>query len=99
MGGGDVDVNECAVGGDLLGVSGTQTHKQLCIWVEKWPRTGSQPARETAEFRPSPRRALLLEVINDRGDAWNVATPCDRAANKMCGVVAKLVQSVAVYMI
>ena len=68
MGGGDVWSNGCAVGGDLSGVSGLQTPKNSSIWIEKRLRNGSETARETAEFRPSPRPALLLETMNDRGE-------------------------------
>ena len=69
MSGSDVGANGCAVGGDILGVSGPQNPKNSSIWIEKWLRNGSGTARETAEFRPHPRPALLLEVINDRGES------------------------------
>ena len=39
------------------------------VWIEKRLRNGSGTSRETAEFRPSPRPALLLEVVNDRGES------------------------------
>ena len=45
-----------------------QKPKFSSIWVEKRLRNGSETARETAEFRPRSRPALLLEVINDRGE-------------------------------
>jgi hypothetical protein len=34
----------------------------------KVERNGSETARETAVYRPRSRPALLLEVINDRGE-------------------------------
>ena len=68
-GGVDVEANGCAVDGDILGVSGPQNPKNSSIWIEKRLRNGSGTARETAEFRPHPRPALLLEVINDRGES------------------------------
>ena len=68
MGGGDGGTNGCVVGGWALGVSGPQKPKFSSIWVEKRLRNGSETARETAEFRPRSRPALLLEVINDRGE-------------------------------
>jgi hypothetical protein len=69
MGGGDAGTNGCAVGGEALGVSGSQKPKFSSIWVEKRTRNGSRTARETAEYRPRSRPALLLEVINDRGES------------------------------
>ena len=68
MGEGDGGTNGCIVGGWALGVSGPQKPKFSSIWVEKRLRNGSETARETAEFRPRSRPALLLEVINDRGE-------------------------------
>ena len=47
MGGGNVGANVCAVGGDLLGVSGPQKPKQSSIWVEK------RTAQKRPEKRPS----------------------------------------------
>ena len=69
MGGSDVGANRCAVGGDLLGVSGPQNPKNSSIWIEKRLRNGSGTSRETAEFRPSLWPALLLEVLYDRGES------------------------------
>ena len=69
MGGSDVGANRCAVGGDLLGVSGPQNPKNSSIWIEKRLRNGSGTARETAEFWPHPWPALLLEVTSDRGES------------------------------
>ena len=66
MGGGDGGTNGCVVVAGALGVSDPQ--KLSSIWVEKRLRNGSETARETAEFRPWSRPALLLEVINDRGE-------------------------------
>ena len=68
MGGGDGGTNGCVVGGWALGVSGPQKPKFSSIWVEKRLRNGPETARETAEYRPRSRPALLLEVINDRGE-------------------------------
>ena len=68
-GGVDVEANGCAVDGDILGVSGPQNPKNSSIWIEKRLRNGSGTARETAEFRPSLWPALLLEVVNDRGES------------------------------
>ena len=68
MGGGDGGTNGCAVGGGLSRVSGPQKPKISPIRVEKWLRNGSGTAGGTAEFRPRSRPALLLEVINDRGE-------------------------------
>ena len=59
-GGGDVWANGCAVGGNLLGVSVPQNPKKSSTRIEKRLRNGSGTARETSEFRPSPRQALLL---------------------------------------
>jgi hypothetical protein len=64
MGGGDIGVNGSAVGVELLGVSGPQKPEFSPIWIEERLRTGG-----TAEYRPNPRPALLLEVINDRGES------------------------------
>ena len=47
MGGGDVGANVCAVGGDLLGVSGPQKPKIAVHW-----------GRETAQERPEERPSL-----------------------------------------
>ena len=69
MSGGDVGADGCAVGGDLLGVYGHENPIFLSIRVEKRLRNGSATAGETAEFRPRSRSALLLEVINDRGES------------------------------
>ena len=68
MGGGDGGTNGCVVVAGALGVSGPQKPKFSSIWVEKRLRNGSETARETAEFRPRSRPALLLEVMNDRGE-------------------------------
>ena len=68
MRGGDVGADGCVVGGDHLGVSGPQNPTFCPFWVEKRLRNGSETAGETAEFRPRSRPALLLEVINDRGE-------------------------------
>jgi hypothetical protein len=68
MGGGDGGTNGCVVGASAIGVSGLQKPKFSSIWVEKRRRDGSETARETAEFRPRSRPALLLEVMNDRGE-------------------------------
>jgi hypothetical protein len=65
MGGVDGEANGCAVGGELLGVSGSQKPKCSSIWVEERLRYGS----EMAEYRPRSRPALLLEVINDHGES------------------------------
>ena len=64
MGGGDIGVNGSAVGVELLGVSGPQKPEFSSIWIEERLRNGG-----TAEYRPNPRPALLLEVINDRGES------------------------------
>ena len=40
-GDGDVGGNVCAVGGDILGVSGPQNPKNSSIWIEERPRNGS----------------------------------------------------------
>ena len=69
MGGSDVGANRCAVGGDLLGVSGPRNPKNSSIWIEKRLRNGSGTARETAKSRPSPRPTLFLEVVNDCGES------------------------------
>ena len=69
MGGGDGGTNGCVVGGEALGVSGPQKPKFSSIWVEKRLRNGKETARGTADFRPRSRPALLLEVINDRGES------------------------------
>ena len=68
MGGGDGGTNGCVVGGEALGVSGPQKPKFSSIWVGKRLRNGSETATETADYRPRSRPALLLEVINDRGE-------------------------------
>ena len=68
MGGGDGGTNGCVVGAGALGVYGPQKPKFSPIWVEKRLRNGSETARETTDFRPRSRPALLLEVINDRGE-------------------------------
>ena len=68
MGASDGGTNGCVVGAGAIGVSGPQKPKFSSIWVEKRLRNGSETARETAEFRPRSRPALLLEVINDRGE-------------------------------
>ena len=68
MGGGDGGTNGCVVVAGALGVSGPQKPKFSSIWVEKRLRNGSETAREKAEYRPRSRSALLLEVINDRGE-------------------------------
>ena len=68
MGEGYVGANGCAIGGNLLGVSGPHNSNKSSIWVEKRLRNGSETARGTAEIRPSPRQALLLEIKNDRGE-------------------------------
>jgi hypothetical protein len=52
-----------------LGVSGPQ-NPIFSIWVEKRLRNGSETAGGTAEFRPMSRPALLLEMINDRGESY-----------------------------
>jgi hypothetical protein len=70
MCGGDGGTNGCVVGGEALGVSGPQKPKFSSIWVEKRLRNGSGTAGETAEYRPRSRPALLLEVINDRGELY-----------------------------
>ena len=69
MGGGDGGINGCVVSAGALGVSRPQKPKFSSIWVEKRLRNGSETARETAEFRPLSRPALLPEVINDRGES------------------------------
>ena len=74
MGGGDGGTNGCAVGGDLLGVSGPRISKNSSSWIEKRLRNGSGTARETADFRPSPQPALLLEVMNDREESHSHRT-------------------------
>ena len=48
---------------------GLKNPKNSYIWIEERLRNGSGTARETAEFRPSPRPALLLEIVNDRGES------------------------------
>ena len=68
MGGDDGGTNGCVVGGGALGVSGPQKPQFSSIWIEKRLRNGSETARGTAEFRPRSQPALLLEVINDRGE-------------------------------
>jgi hypothetical protein len=65
MGGGDGGTNGCVVGAGALGVFGPQKPKFSSLWVEKRLRNGSETARETAEFRPRSRPALLLEVMNE----------------------------------
>jgi hypothetical protein len=79
----DVGVDGCTVGGDLLGVSGPQNQMFLSIWVAKRLRNGSRTARDTAEFWPSPRPALLLKVINDRGELHFLRTR-HRGASQPC---------------
>ena len=69
MGGGDGGINGCVVSAGALGVSRPQKPKFSSIWVEKRLRNGSGTARETAEFWPRSRPALLLEVINDRKES------------------------------
>ena len=69
MGEGGGGTHGCAVGGGASGVSGPQKPKFSSIWVEKRLRNGSETAGETAEFRPRSRPALLLDVINDRGES------------------------------
>jgi hypothetical protein len=69
MGGGDGGTHGCAVGGELSAVSGPQKPKFSSIWVEERLRNGSETAGGTAEYRPKSRPALLLEVINDRGES------------------------------
>jgi hypothetical protein len=68
MGGRDGGTNGCVVSAGALGVSGPQKPKFSPIWVEKRLRNGSETARGTVDFRPRSRPALLLEVINDRGE-------------------------------
>jgi hypothetical protein len=65
MGGGDGRTNGCVVGAGALGVSGPQKPKFSSIWVEERLRNGSETARETADFKPSSRPTLRLEVINE----------------------------------
>jgi hypothetical protein len=65
MGGGNGETHGCAVGSELLGISGPQKTKFSSIWVEELLRNGW----ETAGFRLRSRPALLLEVINDRGES------------------------------
>ena len=79
MGGGDGGTNGCIVGGEALGVSGPQNPKFSSIWVEKRLRNGPETAIETAEYRPRSRPALLLEVINDRGE---LHPPSDLASRR-----------------
>ena len=69
MGGGDGGTHGCAVGGGLSSVSGPQKTKFSSIWVEERLRNGSETAGETAEFRSRSRPAILLEVIDDRGES------------------------------
>jgi hypothetical protein len=69
MGGGDVGANVCVIGGDLLGVPGPQKTKIAVHWGRERLRNGSETAKGTAKFRPSPRKTLLLDVINDRGES------------------------------
>jgi hypothetical protein len=50
MGGGDVEVNVCVVGGDLLGVPGPQKTKKKRPFGSK---NGSETAQKRPERRPS----------------------------------------------
>jgi hypothetical protein len=69
IGGDDEGAHGCAVGGELSGVSGLTKPKLSSTGVEKRLRNGSETARGTAEYRPRSRPALLLEVIDHRGES------------------------------
>jgi hypothetical protein len=84
MGGGDGGTNGCVVGGGTLGVSGPQKPNFSSIWVEKWLRNGSETARETAEFRPRSRPALLLEVMNDLGGCIAIGPGIEEVEPCLC---------------
>ena len=79
MGGSDVGANRCAVGGDLLGVSGPQNPKKLV-----------HLGRETAQkrLRNGPRNgrvsAKLTASASPRGNkrSWGVAFPSDQASRR-----------------
>jgi hypothetical protein len=77
MGRGDIGTNGCVVGGGALGVSSPQKPKFSSIWVEKRLRNGSETARGKVGYRPRSRPALLLEVIDDRGELH-----CHRARHR-----------------
>ena len=79
MGGGNVGANVCAVGGDILGVSGPQKPKQSSIWVEKRLRNGSETAQRNGQVSAKPT-VNAFSKGNKR--SWGVAFPSDQASRR-----------------
>jgi hypothetical protein len=72
-GGGDVGANGCAVGGDILGVSGPQNPFFVHFGREtaqKWLRNGPKNSRVSA--KPAASTSL-----RDKKRSWGVAFPSD----------------------